>query len=217
MSQEQHNRWTAWTSANNKRHQPDDGPRERKPFWSWRKIYESLYPNTTRFPAASIIHGGLEDAGRVALKDSDQRPDAISSGEPQQPSVDDAAASPKRLKDTTFDERLSPLPEFLSPYSADRGLGQGWQLETGSQTSWPGTSTGPESMAYSSTSGNTDILGPMTPSYSFTNELPPDWLFPIDDAQSYTVERDMDIFDGNPQGFFSQDDPNSNFSEAREK
>ncbi|KAJ4218468.1 hypothetical protein NW759_008362 [Fusarium solani] len=207
MSQEQHDRWTAWTSANNKRHQPEDGPREKKAFWSWRKIYESLYPNTTSFPAASVVNGGLEDAGRMVLKDKDQRPDARLSGEPQQPSVDDAAASPEPLEETTFGESLSPLTYLLSPFSADRRLGQGLHLETGSQGSWPETSTGPESMAFSSTSGTTDNLRPTTPSFiSFTDDLSTAWPFQIAEPHPYTGDRDKDIYDGNPQDFFRRED-----------
>ncbi|KAJ4171015.1 hypothetical protein NW754_007158 [Fusarium falciforme] len=61
-------------------------------------------------------------------------------------------------------------------------------------------------MAYSSTSGTTDYLRPQTPSYNpFTNENAPDWVFHIGDAQPYTVERDMDIFGGNPEDFIIQE------------
>ncbi|RTE79075.1 hypothetical protein BHE90_006410 [Fusarium euwallaceae] len=209
MSAEQYERWagTAWTNSVNERRQPEDGSREKKPFWSWRKIYERLYPSTTNFPAASLVGGGLEDVGKMVSNDTDQRTDARPSGERQQPSVDDASGSPKPLDDIIFDERLTPILDFLSPYSADRGLGQEWRPETESQRSWPETSTGPESMAFSSTSGTTDNMRPMTPSFiSFTDDLSTAWPLQFAEPHPYAGERDKDIFEGNPQNFFRRED-----------
>ncbi|RSL44321.1 hypothetical protein CEP54_014731 [Fusarium duplospermum] len=209
MSEEQYERWagTAWTTCVNERRQPEDGQREKKAFWSWRKIYESLYPNTTKFPAASVIGGGLEDVGQMGSNDTHQRTDARTSGERQQASVDDATGSPKPLEDVTFGERLTPILDFLSPYSGDRGLGQEWRPETGSQGSWQETSTGPESMAFSSTSGTTDNLRPMTPPFiSYTDDLSTALSFQLTEPYPYAGERDKDIYDGNPHNFFRRED-----------
>ncbi|RSL99237.1 hypothetical protein CEP52_009866 [Fusarium oligoseptatum] len=181
MSREQYDRWR--TSVNERR-QAEDGQREKKAYWRWRQIYESLYPGTTDFPAdfpaASLVGGVLEDVGQMVSNDTDQRTDAR-----PRAFAGDASGSPRRLEDTIFNERFTPTLDFWSPYSADRGLGQEWRPETE-------TSTGPESMAFSSTSGTTDNLRPMTPSFiSYTDDLSAVWPFQLTEPHPYAGRKNV--------------------------
>ncbi|KAI8676338.1 hypothetical protein NCS56_00521200 [Fusarium sp. Ph1] len=205
MSQEQHDRWSVWTSSNNERRQPEDGQREKKAFWSWRKIYERLYPNTVDFPAAFSPGERLGDDDRTASDDMEKSIDTQPRGEAEQTPVANTGVPSRPPTGPNFLKSNDPV-WFVNPLSADLGVDQQRCPETESSASWLETSTGPGSMAYSSTSGTTEYLRPQTPSYNpFTNENAPDWVFHIGDAQPYTVERDMDIFGGNPEDFIIQE------------
>lgn len=213
MSKEQHDRWKAWTTTINERRQPGNGQREKKAYWSWRKIYESLYPNTADFPAACLGGEQLGDTNQTTSKAKETSVDTRSREEVQQTPVTNTGVPSKLPTGPAFLRNNDPV-WFVSPLSADLRVGQQQCPETESSVSWLETSTGPGSMAYSSTSGTTDNLIPPTPSHtSFSNGPSADWLY-IGDSHLYLGERVEGIYDEN---LFSQDDPILGVSGVRDE
>ncbi|KAI8677892.1 hypothetical protein NCS55_00507700 [Fusarium keratoplasticum] len=203
MSKEQYDGWagTAWTTTANERRPPEDGQREKKAFWSWRKIYESLYPNTTDFPAAAFAVE-QNDPGQATLMDKEMSLDTRPREKAQQaPATNTGVPS----KPPTGHVQLW----LMNPLSADLRVGQQRCLEPEVGVSLLETSTGPGSMAYSSTSGTADNLMPPTPSFtSLINDSWDDWLLSNNDSHLNLGERVEDIIDGNPQDYFSREDQN---------
>ncbi|KAL2694726.1 hypothetical protein Neosp_001312 [[Neocosmospora] mangrovei] len=197
LNEEQYQGWATWTTTTNERRQPEDGLREKKAFWSWRKIYESLYPNTTDFPVASFATE-QNDPGQANSTDKqilNTRP-----REKGQQAPANNTGLPSKLP--TGHAKLW----LMNPLSADLSVEQQRYPEPEVGVSLLETSTGPGSMAFSSTSGTADSIMPPTPSFtSLMNDPLDDWLLPNSDSDLYLDERVKDIIDGNPHDYFSRE------------
>lgn len=164
MSKEQHDRWTVWTTMDVPRLMTKDGKtRERKPTWSWRKIYKSLFPDTVEFPSpfandradSCVVPDFSNQTGQMLYRDDMSARTVVIPSYPEEQVGNHVhyggggAGFEGTATEGDFMFELEPQP-FLSSYSMDHATEQQHQdEEIQRQVPWEESATGPTSMVFS--------------------------------------------------------------------